>query len=74
MEITASELRTNIYKILDRVLHTGETVEIRRKNGRVMLVPSDRGHKLKRLQRRDDYMVVDPGELVHLDWSGEWTS
>lgn len=73
MEITASELRANIYKILDRVLSTGEAVEIRRKNGRVMLVPAAKTSKLDRLQPRDDYLSGDPAEIVHLDWSGEWT-
>lgn len=74
MEITASELRANIYKIIDHVISTGEPVEIRRKSDRVRLVPAVKRSKLERLERRDDYIKGNPEEFVHMDWSGEWTT
>ena len=72
MEITASELRANIYRIIDRVIRTGEPVVIRRRSDRVRIVPAERRSKLARLEKRDDYIEGDPNDLVHLDWSGEW--
>jgi len=39
MKLTATELRQNLYKILDHALETGETVEIRRNRGVAALVP-----------------------------------
>ena len=72
MTITASELRANIYRLLDRVLETGEPIEIER-NGRVLrIVPEVAPSKLDRLVRRPDDYVGDPEDAVHLDWSSEW--
>ncbi|MGH7803826.1 MAG: type II toxin-antitoxin system prevent-host-death family antitoxin [Candidatus Binatia bacterium] len=74
MKITASKLRENVYKILDRVLETGAPVEIERRGKKLRIVPadeSDRG-KVDRLPKRPETIVGDPEELVHLDWSDEW--
>lgn len=72
--LTASRLRQDIYRILDRVLETGVPVEIER-GGRVLrIVPADdaiRG-RLDDLQPHPDAVSCDPEDLVHLDWSGEW--
>lgn len=73
MEITASKLRADIYRIIDRVIRTGEPVEIRRKNDSVLIVPVKGHSKLDRLSRKNEYIKGDPEELVHMDWSGEWT-
>ncbi len=72
MRITAAKLRENLYRILDRVAETGESVEILR-GGRIfkIAVASPQG-KMKRLVRRKEYLRVDPDQIVHLDWSGEW--
>lgn len=75
MALTASKLRENIYKILDQVLETGVPVEIVRGQRRLKIVPADEagGGKLARLKRHPNALVGDPEELVHLDWSTEWT-
>ncbi len=70
--MTASELRQNIYKLLDHVLETGLPLEIERNGRRLRIVPSDAPPKLDRLTQHDDYIVGDPDELVHIDWSHEW--
>ncbi len=70
--MTASELRANIYRLLDSVLETGIPLEIERK-GQVLLIalkePPDR---LDRLIRREEFVSGDAGDLVHLDWTREW--
>ena len=69
--LTASKLRENIYRILDRVLETGVPVEVERRGRRVRIVPVEPPSKLARLTQRD-YLRGDPEAIVHLDWSGEW--
>ena len=72
MPLTATELRSNLYRVLDHVLETGESVDIVR-NGRVVrLVPDTPRLRLDALEPHPDSIVGDPGDLVHLDWSHEW--
>ncbi len=74
MKLTASRLRENIYKILDQVLETGIPVEIERSGKLLKIVPvvAPRKSKLDRLEDHPGFLVTDPEELVHVDWSGEW--
>lgn len=72
MSLTASKLRQDIYRILDRVLETGEPVEIERRGRILRIVPEPKPDKLAGLVRRDGYLRCEPEELVHLDWSDEW--
>lgn len=72
MTLTATELRANIYQILDRVLATGEPVDVVR-NGRVVrLSPEPKPSRLERLQAHPEYLQCHADEIVHMDWSGEW--
>ena len=73
--MTASDLRQNIYRVLDRVLETGTPVVIERKGRRLRIVPEEVKGKLDRLiqtQPVKDYLLCDAEEIVHLDWSDEW--
>lgn len=74
MELTASKLRANIYRILDRVAETGIPVEIVRGRRRLKIVPVETTapNKLARLKPRPNVLIGDPERLVHLDWSKEW--
>lgn len=72
MVVTASELRQNIYKLLDQVLDSGVPLEIERNGRRLRVVPVDAPSKLDRLIEHPDYIVGDPEDLVHMDWSHEW--
>ncbi len=69
--ITASRLRQDIYRILDRVLETGRPVVIERRGKILRIVPYETPGKLANLAPRA-YLEGDPEEIVHLDWSGEW--
>jgi hypothetical protein len=70
--VTASELRANVYKLLDEVIETGSVLEVERK-GRVLRIAADAPpSKLSRLQKRPGFVRGDAGALVHLDWSAEW--
>jgi hypothetical protein len=74
MALTASKLRQDIYRILDEVLETGEPVVIERNGRRLRIVADDPPSRLDRLVRRPDVVSGDPDDLVHLDWSDEWTA
>ena len=71
MAISASVLRQNIYKILDRVLETGVPLEIERKHGRLRIIPVKKRSKLDNLKKHT-ILKCDPEEIVHIDWSKEW--
>jgi|CXWL01.1.fsa_nt_gi antitoxin (DNA-binding transcriptional repressor) of toxin-antitoxin stability system len=69
--LSASEVRRNVYRLLDEVLATGQPVEILRKGKRLRIVPVESVGRLDRLVSRP-FLAVEPEELVHLDWSAEW--
>ncbi len=75
MALTASKLRANVYRLLDEVLETGEPLEIER-NGKVLVISpksaEEEGSIWDRLPRREGFIVGDPDELIHIDWSSEW--
>ena len=71
MALKASSLRENIYRILDQVLETGVPVEIERHGKLLRIVSEEPRSKLDSLKARP-YLLADPEDLVHLDWSGEW--
>ncbi len=69
---TASKLRANIYRMLDEVLETGQPLEIER-NGKILVIsPKQEQSIWDRLPRREGFIVGDPDELIHIDWSSEW--
>ena len=71
--MTASALRRDIYRILDRVLEIGEPVLIERHGGRVRISAEDVPSRLEALVRRPEVVVDNGDDFVHLDWSNEWT-
>ena len=73
MEISTSRLRADIYRVLDYVLDTGEAVEIDRRGRRLRITADDPPSRLAALIHRPDVISGDPDDLVHLDWSSEWT-
>ena len=72
MIVTTSKLRSNIYKFLDQVLETGIPLEIKRKGQMLKIVPEKKKSKLDNLVEHNS-IVGDPEDLVHVDWSHEWT-
>jgi Antitoxin Phd_YefM, type II toxin-antitoxin system len=72
MTFKPSQLRENIYRILDQVLETGIPVEIERNGRTLKIVPVEPVSKLDRLEPHDDYLLCAPDDLVHLDWSTAW--
>jgi prevent-host-death family protein len=51
-KISITALRQNLFNIIDRVLATGEPVEIERHGKRVLITPEQGAGKLSRLKKR----------------------
>lgn len=72
MRVTASQLRQNIYRILDEVI-AGKPVEVLRKGKVLQILPEKRPSKLDRLKKRKGVFVGDSDEIIGMDWSKYWT-
>ena len=74
-KITATRLRSELYRILDHVAQTGEPVEIERAAGTIVIRAATSGRTARRKGRPHSnprLVVGDPDELVHFDWSKHW--
>jgi len=70
--LNASRLRSDIYRILDQVLRTGQPVEVERRGRRLRIVAVDPASPLDALVAHGDAAVGDPSDLVDLDWTEAW--
>ena len=73
VRVTASQLRENVYRILDEAIATGNPVEVVRKGKVLKIVPEKRASKLDRLKKRKGVFVGDPDDIIGMDWSKYWT-
>ena len=73
MKVTATELRANLYKILERV-ERGEEVEITRPTGSLVIKAkvSEKRARKKKPKGNPNYIVGNPDDLIHMDWSQYW--
>ena len=69
--LSASKLREDIYRILDRVRETGRPVEIDRKGTVLKIVGPVPGSRLSGLKKRP-VLKVPPDAIVHMNWKKEW--
>lgn len=69
--VTPTQLRTNIYNLLDEVLKTGLPLEIKKGDKKLRIVPVDEVDKLKNLVARPDVIQGDPDDLAEIDWMDE---
>jgi hypothetical protein len=69
--VTPTQLRTNIYNLLDEVLETGLPLEIKKGDKKLRIVPVDKVDKLKNLIARPEAIQGDPDDLVGINWADE---
>lgn len=73
MTLTATQLRQNVYQILDEVIDSGVAQEVVRRGQTVMLVPTGPGRrKLENLPRRGKVYKGTFDELVAISWESSW--
>jgi hypothetical protein len=60
MKVTASELRRNVYQLLDKVLTTGVPLEIEHGGQRLLVVPAEASTKLSRQTPHPGTILADP--------------
>jgi hypothetical protein len=70
--LTASRLRADVYRVLDRVIQTGVPAEVLRRGKVLRIAPVEQVERLKRLPARPGFIKGDPEDLVRIDWSHEW--
>ena len=69
--VTPTQLRANIYNLLDEVLETGLPLEIKKGDKRLRIIPVDKVDKLKNLISRPEVIQGDPDDLVEINWVDE---
>lgn len=67
--ITATQLRANVYQVLDEILETGMPQEVKRGDSKLVILPAKSRRRLKDRPKRDGLnCTVD--ELIATSW--EW--
>lgn len=69
--ITPTELRRNIYNLLDEVLSSGVPIEINKGGKLLRIIPVAKANKLQNLVSRPDVINGDPDDLVNISWEKE---
>jgi len=72
MKLTPTQLRKDLYNLLDQVVETGKPLEIQRKGItlKITVEPPQTKSKLDNLKPRKT-LNCDPEDIVHMDWSKE---
>ncbi len=69
--VTATQLRNNIYKLLDEVLSTGIPLEIRKGDKKLRIIPAQKKDKFKNLISRPSAVKGNPDDLADISWEKE---
>ena len=69
--ITPTELRGNIYQILDDILNTGVPVKISKGDRKLIITPLESTDKLRNLRKRKHVVKGNPEDLVNITWANE---
>ena len=72
-QVSYRNIQEDILQLLDKVLSTGIPVEIERKGKRLLISPAEKRRKLDCLEKHPEFIVGNPDDLVHIDWSSEWS-
>ncbi len=66
--ITVTELRSNIYNLLEEVLTTGIPLEVEKGGRKLYIAPVEPVDKFADMVFRSDVINGDPEDLVHIEW------
>jgi hypothetical protein len=68
---TPTQLRADIYHLLDEVLETGIPLEIRKGNKKLKIVSLETVDKFQNLISRPNVIQGNPEELAEISWEDE---
>lgn len=71
MTVRSSELRRNLFRLLDECIESGEPIRVERRSGAVTIVPERRRVPIGRLPARPDALV--DGESLDEFSPSEWS-
>ena len=71
-QVSDLNIQNDIFQLLDKVIKTGVPVEIERKGKRLIISPAEKRRDLDSLEEHPEFIVGNPDDLVHIDWSAEW--
>lgn len=69
--LNPSALRANIYKVLDRVIATGQPVLVQRKGQLLQISPPQKKSRLSRLKKKKIFLD-NPADLAEIKWDQAW--
>jgi len=69
--VTPTELRANIYALLEEVVTTGIPLEIKKGDKRLRIVPVEQVDRFQNLVIRPDVIIGNADDLVSLNWEGD---
>ena len=69
--VTPTELRSNIYNLLDEVLSTGIPLEVNKGGKKLRIVPIGKMNKLQNLVSRPHVIQGNPDDLTEIGWEEE---
>lgn len=69
--VTPTELRSNIFKLLDEVISSGVPIEINKGGKLLRIVPVEKANKLANLSPKQDVIVGNPDDLADVSWEKE---
>lgn len=66
-KITLTQLRQNLFQVVDQLLAKGETLAIERNGQTLLLVPQSQGSRLGKLKARPLMQQGQPEDLLNLE-------
>ncbi len=72
MQVSATELRTHVYQLLDRVVSTGEILEVKRRGQIVKIMRDTPKSRLSALIAHPDTLKCTDDELIYNNGLSEW--
>lgn len=69
--ITPTQLRKNLYNLLDEVINTGVPLQVNRGGKILQITAVEKINKLDKLISRPEIIRGNPDDLVAITWEGE---
>jgi PHD/YefM family antitoxin component YafN of YafNO toxin-antitoxin module len=67
--LTVTQLRANLYRVIDQVLDTGIPIQIERRGKILKIVPEKSKSKFDNLEAHPGTIVGNREDIVNIDWS-----